>query len=309
MPINIIFSDKYLLYDPREESPIPKTKTDIFFKKLLTSKIKYKIIEPEKAKDEDILLVHSKGFLEEIRRYENRPTMEAAGFIVGGTILCANLALTGKKAVNLIGGMHHAGISQASGFCIFNDHAIAIRKLQHEGKIKKAAVYDLDVHAGQGTQEIFYSDPTVLTVSIHQDPKTIYPGTGFESQRGDGAGLGFNINIPLPPLTLEKDYLAHLDAVLEKTRDFNPDLTFLVLGVDTYRDDGLGNFLLTQKSYGEIAKRFQNVNNLAIVFSGGYSSKVPDLWLSFLEAYIEIPAADHSYHGLEDQAIAAIPES
>lgn len=298
MPINIIFSDKYLLYDLGADSPIPKTKTSSFLELIKKGQLKYEICTPERATDEDILLVHSREFLNEVKHCAknnlnlsldtpiNSNSLEATYYIVGGTILCANLALTGKKAVNLIGGMHHAGISQASGFCIFNDHAITIRKLQKEGKIKKAAVYDLDVHAGQGTQEIFYSDPTVLTVSIHQDPKTIYPGTGFESQRGDGAGLGFNINVPLPPLTLEKDYLAHLDAVLEKTRDFNPDLTILVLGVDTFKDDGLGNFLLTERSYGEIAKRFRNVNNLAVVFSGGYSSKVPDLWLSFLEAYL-----------------------
>src|SRR6266496_3452591 len=91
-------------------------------------------------------------------------------YIVGGTVLTLDLALQGERVVNLIGGMHHAGSYQASGFCIYNDHAIAIRKLQQQGKIETAMVYDLDVHAGQGTQEIFYTDPSVYTVSVHQDP-------------------------------------------------------------------------------------------------------------------------------------------
>jgi len=191
-----------------------------------------------------------------------------------------------SAVVNLIGGMHHAGSYQASGFCIYNDHAVAIRKLQKEGKIKKATVYDLDVHAGQGTQEIFYSDPSVMTVSIHQDPFTIYPGTGFESQKGREEGLGTNINVPLPPRTKEKEYLQVLDSVLDRTKNFGSDMSILILGVDSYKGDLLGGLSLEEESFRKIGERFRDFDKLAVLFGGGYSRKIPDLWMTFLKGYL-----------------------
>jgi acetoin utilization protein AcuC len=298
MELYIVYSDKYLLYDLGADSPISKSKTEHFLEKIKAQKdIAYRFVEPEKADEEDLLLVHTPRYLEELKRLAtnhleadsdtpvNEGMLEGGLYIVGGTILCLNLALEGRRVVNLIGGMHHAGPDKASGFCIYNDHAIAIRKLQKEGKIKKAVVYDLDVHAGQGTQQIFYSDPSVMTVSIHQDPRTIYPGVGFESQKGKGEGLGTNLNVTLPPGTQEKAYLVALDSVIEQTKKFDSDLSVLVLGVDTYREDALGGLSLVEDSYHKIGERFSSINNLAVLFGGGYSSKIPDLWMRFVEGY------------------------
>lgn len=297
--LDIVYSDNYLKYDLGPDNPISRTKTGAFLRKLKEEgKIDYKVLKAPMATEEDLLLVHTPRYLQELKRLAdnnlefdsdtpvNQGMLEGGLYIVGGTILSLNLALQDERVVNLIGGMHHAGSYKASGFCIYNDHAIAIRKLQKDGKIKKATIYDLDVHAGQGTQEIFYQDSSVMTVSIHQDPLTIYPGTGFEWQKGEKEGLGTNINVPLPPRTREKEYLQALDSVLERTKDFGSDISILILGVDTYKEDFLGGLRLEEESFSKIGERFKNFDRLAILFGGGYSKKIPDLWMAFLEGYL-----------------------
>lgn len=298
--LQIVYSDNYLKYDLGEGNPISRTKTKVFLEQMSEQdRIPYKVIEPEKAVEQDSLLVHTQKYLDELKRLAannlefdadtplNEGMIEGGAYIVGGTIRTLELALQGEKVVNLIGGMHHAGSYKASGFCIYNDHAIAIRKLQKEGKIETAMIYDLDVHAGQGTQEIFYTDPSVYTVSIHQDPMTIYPGTGFDWQIGKDNGEGSNFNVSLSPGTTEEEYLQALDKTIEYTRSFNPDITVLILGVDTYKNDALGNLRLEQESFKKIGERFKHIDKLAVLFGGGYSTKIPDLWMTFLEGYLE----------------------
>jgi acetoin utilization protein AcuC len=299
--LNIVYSDNYLKYDLGADNPISKTKTRVFLDKLAHQNlIGYQIIEAPMASESDLLLVHTPKYLAELKRLAlnnqefdadtpvNQGMLEGGLYIIGGTIFTLELALQGEKAVNLIGGMHHAHSYQASGFCIYSDHAIAIRKLQHEGKIKTATIYDLDVHAGQGTQEIFYEDPSVLTVSIHQDPHTIYPFIGFESQQGRGLGTGFNINVPLRVYANETQYLTALDATLERAKTFKSDLNILILGVDTFKDDQLGSLRLTEESFKKIGERFKNMDKLAILFGGGYSTKIPELWMSFIQGYLGV---------------------
>lgn len=296
----LIFHPQYLKYNFGPGHPFWPKRAEQFLKtlKYQIPDTKYQIVEPKKATDEDILLMHSENYLERVKRLAkdggnlsidtpvNPDVLEAAYYSVGGSILACGLALEGKKAVNLLGGLHHAGPSTSSGFCIFNDHAIAIKKLQKQGLIKKAMIYDLDVHAGNGTQEIFYSDPAVFHISIHQDPTFFYPGTGFSWQKGEGEGKGFNLNIPLPAGTGEKEYLGALDNVLPLYDQFKPNLVVLVLGVDTYKGDPLAGFQLEKETYTKIGERFKKFKNFAIMFAGGYSKEVPKLWLAFLEGLV-----------------------
>lgn len=297
--LNIIYSYNYLKYDTGADDPVSKNKAPRFLQMIESDgKIPYKLFEPAKATDEDILLAHTQRYLNEVKRSAanklelapdtpiDKERLECAYYMAGGSIMCLNLALEGKRVVNLIGGAHHASSFQSSGFCIFNDHAIAIRKLQKEGKIKRATIYDLDVHAGQGTQEIFYEDPSVLTISIHQDPMTIYPGTGFEWQTGRGNGLGMNINLPLAPGTTEQKYMETLDVALKRASEFASDMNVLVLGVDTYKGDQLGGLYLEEDSFRKIGERFRGFDKLAVLFGGGYSTKIPDLWMTFLKGYL-----------------------
>jgi len=292
--LNIVFHSKYLQYDFGPDHPWWATRALPFLEKLKRSKISHQLLTPKKAKDRDILLVHSQEYLDRVKRLAeqnqllspdtplNLKILEAAYYSVGGSILAVEKAMKGEWSINLLGGLHHAGISESSGFCIFNDHAIAVRKLQKQRKIKKAIIYDLDVHAGQGTQEIFYNDPTVFTISIHQDPHTIYPYTGFADQRGAGAGEGYNKNVILFPHSGEEEYLKALDSVLPLADKFSPDLVVAVLGVDTFEEDPLASINLKLGTYYKIGQRLARFSSLAIMFAGGYSPKVPNLWLSFI---------------------------
>lgn len=296
--LKIVFSEKYLKYNFGPGHPFWSERTLVFLEKLKKYKIPHEILLPQKANDEDILLVHSVHYLNQIKKLAqiegtlssdtpvNQNILEAAYYSVGGSILTLKEALNGEKVINLLGGLHHAGRSSGSGFCLFNDHSIAIRRLQKDRKIKKVMIYDLDVHAGQGTQEIFYQDPKVFTISIHQDPNTLYPGTGFANQKGKGEGEGYNLNIPLPPRTKEKEYLIALDSVLPLTKKFPHDLIVLVLGVDTYKKDPLANLELEVNTYQKIGERFKRFPKIALMCAGGYSKKTPDLWLSFLKGFL-----------------------
>lgn len=296
--LKVVFHESYLKYDFGPGHPFWAGRAVPFLEKLKKYKIPHEILVPEKATDEDILLVHTKDYLNRVKRLArergalsidtpvNPNVLEASYYSAGGSILALKHALRGERVMNLLGGLHHAGISDSSGFCIFNDHSIAIKKLQKEGKIKKAMIYDIDVHAGQGTQEIFYSDPKVFTISLHQDPTTLYPGTGFAYQKGEGAGKGYNLNVPLPPGTDEKEYLQALDSVLPLAKKFPHDVAVLVLGVDTFEEDPLANIKLKEETYQKIGQRFKKFAKLAVMCAGGYSRKTPDLWLSFLKGYL-----------------------
>ncbi len=296
--LKVIFHDSYLKYDFGPGHPFWPERALPFLEKLKKYQIPHQILVPKKALDEDILLVHTEGYLKRVKKYAqeggdlsvdtpvNPAVLDVSYFSVGGSILALEEALKGERAINLLGGLHHAGINDSSGFCLFNDHSIAIRKLQKEKKIKKAMIYDLDVHAGQGTQEIFYSDPKVFTVSLHQDPMTLYPGTGFASQKGEGAGEGYNLNVPLPPGTGEREYLAALDKVLALAKKFPHDVIVLVLGVDTYKEDPLASLRLDEDTYRKIGERFKKFPKLTVMCAGGYSRQTPDLWLSFLKGFL-----------------------
>lgn len=295
MEWEIIFHPKYLDYRLGPEHPFRPERAGVFLYLLREKKIDHKVLEPRKASDKDILLVHTPEYLTAVKRLAkergllsfdtpvNEKALEAAYYSIGGTHLALKEALAGKRVFNLLGGFHHAGPEAGSGFCIFNDHAIGIRKLQKEGLVKQVMICDLDGHAGNGTEEIFYSDPTVFHISLHQDPRTLYPWIGFAWQKGEGPGKGYNLNVPLPPGTGEEEYLARLDEVLKLTETYEHDLLILILGVDTFKGDPLVQLSLEEGSYLKIGERFKKFPKLAVLFAGGYSKMTPQLWLSFIK--------------------------
>ncbi len=296
--LKIIFHPKYLEYNFGRKHPFWPERAKVFLNKIEQTDLNYEIIQPQKATDNDILLAHSQAYLNRIKKLAkqrgslsvdtpvNPKVLEAAYYSAGGSILSLKLGLKNKLAVNLLGGLHHAGINNSSGFCIFNDHSIAIKKLQTENEINQAIIYDLDVHAAQGTQEIFYDDPTVLTISLHQNPLTLYPGTGFPHQIGSGAGKWCNKNIILSPGTKEKEYLNALDSVLPIRKRYNYDIAVLVLGTDTFKKDPLAQLKLEKDTYYKIGQRFKKFDKLAVMFAGGYNQQTPKLWIRFLQGLL-----------------------
>jgi acetoin utilization protein AcuC len=151
-------------------------------------------------------------------------------------------------AFNYSGGLHHAHPARASGFCIFNDVAVAIRRLIRRGV--RVAYVDIDAHHGDGVQAAFSDTDQVLTVSLHQDGRTLFPGSGFVDETGRGAGEGYSVNVPLPPHTDDEIYLwAFRQVVPPLIRRFEPDVLVSQLGVDTHYRDPLTHLALTTEGH------------------------------------------------------------
>ncbi len=240
-------------------------------------------VEPEPATDEDVLLVHERGWVDRLKTGTLSPaelmTLEipyseamvrAFWLATGGTILAAHNALGDGLGFNLSGGFHHAFPDHGEGFCAIHDVAIAIRKLQKEGLIRKAMVVDCDVHHGNGTSGIFAGDTSVLTLSIHQYNN--YPTVKPPS----------TIDIHLPDGTGDDEYLKRLQQACRFGIDsFSPDLLMYVAGADPYFDDQLGGLGLTMDG---LAARDGLILDLclshnipvAVTLAGGYARKVED---------------------------------
>ena len=166
---------------------------------------------------------------------------------------------------------HHAGKDYAAGYCFINNAAVAANWLSSEGKI---ALLDIDYHAGNGTQDIFYERGDVLTISIHADPDYEYPHyIGYADETGAGAGLGFHRNFPLPAGTNDAQYLSALEEALGMIRKFAPAYLVLSAGMDTFDGDPLGKFKVSRNGFTEIGKRIAALGvPTVVIMEGGYAN-------------------------------------
>jgi len=163
---------------------------------------------------------------------------------------------------------HHAYRTRASGFCMFNNIAVAVQKLVNEGK--RVFVFDFDGHYGNGTADIFYCSNKVLYGSLHQYPA--YPGNGFVNEIGEGEGKGFNINIPLPPESGDELFKDGCEIIFSIARMFNPDVVAVSAGFDAHHADPLLNLRLTANSFHWVGERLnKNFTNVFAVLEGGYN--------------------------------------
>ncbi len=188
--------------------------------------------------------------------------------ICGASLTAVRLVASGRftRAVNFSGGLHHAGQAKMSGFCTYNDVALAV----HEAVTRyglRVAYIDLDAHHGDGVQELFYTSAEVLTISVHESGRYLFPGTGFTYEVGQGAGRGLSVNVPLEPFTESASYLEALEAVLPKALEaFQPGLIVLQAGADMHRYDPLTDLHLSVQG---IAESYALVSDLADTFCGG----------------------------------------
>ncbi|MCL4527809.1 MAG: histone deacetylase family protein, partial [Chloroflexi bacterium] len=166
---------------------------------------------------------------------------------------------------------HHAGKDYGAGYCFINNAAVAANYLSAKGKV---AVLDIDYHAGNGTQDIFYDRNDVLTISIHGDPDFEYPHfIGFADETGAGAGLGFHRNFPLPAGTDDAEYLEALNEALKLITVYSPSSIVISAGMDIYEGDLLGKFKITREGIREIGKRIAALNLPSlVVMEGGYDN-------------------------------------
>ncbi len=268
-------------------------------------------VEPHPATREDLLRVHDEDYVDlifslaernesyDIETPVSREILEATLLIAGGALACGEWIFTGKakRGISLGGGHHHAGKDYGGGFCLFNDVAILAEFLRNKHNTSRVLILDYDVHFGNGTSDLYYRDPNVLYISIHQDPNTIYPGTGFIWQTGDKEGEGYNVNIPLPPGTGDSTYLYALNEIFVPLAEmFKPDVIIANGGSDSHFADTLGNLRLTVKGFFilakrilETAKRVCNGQVVLIPGSGYNPSVLPPCWFALAAGIVGLP--------------------
>ncbi len=217
---------------------------------------------------------------------------EYAVLAVGATLTAAQLILDGKVdlAFNPSGGFHHAHPELAAGFCYINDVALACEVLTEQGK--KVLYLDVDVHCGDGVTAFFYQRSDVMTITLHQNPRTLFPGTGFENEIGKGKGKGYCVNIPLPIGTYDEAYmLAIKEVVLPLIGAFKPDVFVFELGADALAGDPLANLRLTNNVYSEIIHHLLTFKK-PILMTGGGGYNVPNTVRAWALAWSALCGAD-----------------
>ena len=248
------------------------------------------LIEPAPATDGELERVHASSYLAAVRSApetgddpahglgtDDNPIFwgmhEASCLVCGGSLRAAREIAEGRadRAVNIAGGLHHAMRARASGFCVYNDCAVAISWLLDHG-FDRIAYVDVDVHHGDGVQAAFYADPRVLTISLHQHPLTLWPGTGWPAELGSGDGEGYAVNVPLPPGTADTGWLRAFHAVVPSMLEaFRPQLLVTQCGADTHAEDPLAHLRLSVDGHRAI---YRELRELAGRTAGGR-------WLAF----------------------------
>ncbi|MFW6048860.1 MAG: histone deacetylase family protein [Candidatus Bipolaricaulota bacterium] len=214
----------------------------------------------------------------------------AARIAVGQAKMAADLIVSGTElAISIGGGFHHAGFSHGEGFCIYNDVAFAGKYLLEKDGIDRVMILDTDAHFGNGTYEYFSEDPEVLVVDLHQDPATIYPGTGFADQVGEGRGEGYTINIPLPPGSGDESYRTVFEEVVSPlTEQFDPQVIIRNGGGDPYSGDpltDLGVTLAGLRMIGDWVRKLRESTGAGLVdlIVSGYSgSNLHRSWVALI---------------------------
>lgn len=260
------------------------------------------IVGADSATDEELNLIHSAQYIEGVHKLSDHPRLndhsiglgtadnpvfaqmhEASALIAGASVEAARRVWTGQapRAINIGGGLHHAMSDHASGFCIYNDVALAIRWLLDNGA-QRVAYVDVDAHHGDGVQSMFYDDPRVLTISIHEGPQTLFPGTGYATETGGEGAEGSSVNVALPPGTADAGWLRAFHAVVPAlVREFKPDILVTQHGCDSHMDDPLTNLMLSvdgqRASYLALRELAEEVCEGKWVATGGGGYAVMDV--------------------------------
>jgi acetoin utilization protein AcuC len=264
--------------------------------------------KPLPATDKMLELIHNPKYLQGVKLRSDQfaplsgdtplspDIVEAARYIVGASVLAGKLVI--KKIVKIGegvgGGLHHAGRGYGGGFCVFNDVAVCAKNLLDNHGVKRVLILDSDVHAGNGTMDIFYDDPQVLFISVHQNPLTIYPGTGFIEQVGDADGEGFTVNIPLPPGAGDVCMKLFLRDILRPLIiQFEPQIIIRNGGTDPHFMDGLGSLNLTFEGLWNIGKAVSTLSEevgcgiVNLSCSGYNPNTVASGWFALLKGVMQ----------------------
>ncbi|MBA2528610.1 MAG: acetoin utilization protein AcuC [Euzebyales bacterium] len=329
MPTALIWNDDRLRYDFGPAHPLKPIRVELTVALIracgLTDATDTLTLPRAAFGDDDVLRLHTEPYVATVRRLSADPDPagdarhglglgdnpvfagmhEASLEVCGASVAAAEAVWTGKvaHAFNPAGGLHHAMRDRASGFCVYDDPVAAIDWLLRHGA-ERVAYVDVDTHHGDGVQAFFYDDPRVLTVSLHESGRYLFPGTGFVDEVGVGDGRGSSLNLPLPPATSGEVYLEAFDAVVPPALDaFRPEVLVTQLGCDTHVTDPLAHLALTTDDYAALAERVHTLSHShaqgrwVAVGGGGYriASVVPRAWtiyfaeLAGCELPLEVP--------------------
>ncbi|MFX1323373.1 MAG: acetoin utilization protein AcuC [Promethearchaeota archaeon] len=323
--VGLVYTEEYQKYNFGRDHPLRPLRLKLTYSLMdklgLLKNERLTLLEPRMATKEELEKVHSPKYVETIKRLSVNPEdktlppyiyglgpgdnpifkgmYEASALICGGSIVAADKVWKDdeyKVVFNPAGGLHHAQREKASGFCIFNDIAVAIHYLKKLKKDIRIAYVDIDCHHGDGVQWLFYDDPNVLTISYHQDGRFLFPGTGFVNEIGEGDGKGYSINFPLIPGTNNKSFIKLFRKTTPRILEaYKPDILLTQLGVDTYFDDPLTQMGFSLSVYKDIAQSIKTSareyceDNWVAFGGGGYlMSVVPRAWSIFLAKMLDV---------------------
>jgi acetoin utilization protein AcuC len=318
LKVGITYHEKYSQYDLGVNHPFKGDRFSnvmkLFKEQQLLKLHNVTLMKPEPATTKDLFRVHEKEYVDRIFRLAeaNKPydmetpvspqILKAALLMLGGALEAGKAVYGGKvgRAVALGGGFHHAGRKYGGGFCLFNDVAVLAEFLRLAYGVKRLLVLDYDVHFGNGTSDIYYGDPEVLFISLHQDPRTIYPGRGFVEEIGEDAGKGYNVNVPLPPGTGDQTYLEALREVfIPLAEEFKPEIILANGGSDAHFADRLGDLSLTVKGFFrlsqtvvEVAEKVCDGKLVMLVGSGYNPSVLPPCWYALTSGVVGLEKID-----------------
>ena len=251
------------------------------------------VLAPVKGSDEQVLLFHTSDYLAKVKSlsesgrgyldHGDTPAVqgiyEAALVVVGTTLAGLNRIMSDEcqYVFTPIAGLHHATRQSAAGFCVFNDCGIAIEALRQEYKIKKIAYIDIDAHHGDGVYYSFESDPDIFIVDIHEDGRTLYPGTGHRYETGTGDAKGTKLNIPMPKGAGDDQFYKVWKQAEAFLVEAQPEVILLQCGADSLEGDPITNLRFSQAAHAHAAKRLCRLakrysqNRLLVMGGGGYN--------------------------------------
>ncbi len=269
----LIYSDRYVEHNPGYGHPERPERLKAIVSGLkrvnLWNSPKVSVVGPEPAKPHDIALAHSGDYISLVKKLSEiespidgdtpvrKDTYEIALLAAGGAIKAGNMVMAGeaRNAFALVRPPgHHACRDHGGGFCYFNNIAIMVERLKRDHKLKRVMILDFDAHHGNGTQDIFYDDPSVLYMSLHQHPTTLYPGTGLPKETGAGSARGLKVNVPMQPGSGDAEYAAAMQEIfVPLAEQFKPEFMAVSAGFDAHFDDPLTGLRLSTGAFGWLA--------------------------------------------------------
>ena len=303
----IIYHPDYKKYDLGSGHPFDPVRAEMVIDYLNSTGCLKSFVKPDPVSPEDLTVIHSRSYIDmvesvscgmDLKNTEDyglgtldnpivKGMAEGARLQTGGTVLAAKLLIENKykKVIQFGGGFHHAHLNLAAGFCIYNDLALAIKEMIE--KNWHVVYLDLDVHHGDGVQEIFYSDENVMTISLHESGEYLFPGTGWLHELGNGMGRSLKLNVPLEPFTEGESYLEVINGIVEPAlKWFKPDALVVQAGADAHFSDPLADLMLTTQDFEKIYRRVLELVNqysngrVLFTLGGGYSiTATPRIWI------------------------------